>query len=342
VIIAGVDRDRELLAVIRTATRCEQIEFCDPPVALTGGFWAELVRFRLTDPPPGWDGGLVARLMPDPVVAAKETAFQAGVAAQGYPTPSVLAAGGPTPGVNGRAFVVMPFAKGRPLLADLDGLGAIRRLPSLTKRLPAVLAGRLDALHRLDPAPVIQRLDATGVAVPGIACLLQHLAASAATAERPDLSAAAAWLIAHRPPVGREVICHGDLHPFNVLVDGDEAIVLDWSAAVIAPPEYDVGFTSLLLTNPPLVAPAPLRPLIDTLGRALARRFVRAYEDAAGPVDEESLRWHHAVVCLRALVEVAGWERAGSASSRRGHPWMISRRALTAKLASFTGGSIGS
>jgi aminoglycoside phosphotransferase (APT) family kinase protein len=194
----------------------------------------------------------------------------------------------------------------------------------------------------LDPTAVIERLKATGAAVPDLVGLLEHLAASAAAAERSDLSAAAAWLIAHRPPPGREVICHGDLHPFNVLVDGDEAIVLDWSAAVIAPPEYDVGFTSLLLANPPLVTPAPVRPLIDAFGGALARRFVRAYEHAAGPVEKESLRWHHAVVCLRALVEVAGWEHDGTASSRRGHPWMISRRALTAELASFTGGQITS
>ena len=39
------------------------------------------------------------------------------------------------------------------------------------------------------------------------------------------------------PVDGATVICHGDLHPFNLLVDERGAvIVIDWTAAACAPP----------------------------------------------------------------------------------------------------------
>jgi aminoglycoside phosphotransferase (APT) family kinase protein len=53
---------------------------------------------------------------------------------------------------------------------------------------------------------------------------------------RTDLSEAAQWLAAHPPPSGKTVIGHGDLHPFNVLVEGDRWTLLDWSTALIADP----------------------------------------------------------------------------------------------------------
>ena len=62
-----------LLAMLRTATGNPQLDFAAPPEPLTGGFWAELLAFRLTGAPDGLDGDLVARVMPDPALARKET-----------------------------------------------------------------------------------------------------------------------------------------------------------------------------------------------------------------------------------------------------------------------------
>src|SRR5918994_1408577 len=125
-----------LLGVLRRVTGDAQLAYESDPVPLTGGFWAELVTFRLADPPPGWAGPLVARVMPDAATAAKETVFQADIADQGFATPRVLASGGPADGVDGRAFMVMTLADGHPLLAGLDGIGALAKLPSLARRLP--------------------------------------------------------------------------------------------------------------------------------------------------------------------------------------------------------------
>jgi aminoglycoside phosphotransferase (APT) family kinase protein len=72
------------------------------------------------------------------------------------------------------------------------------------------------------------------------------------------------------------VVCHGDLHPFNLLVEGDHLTVLDWTPALLAPPARDVGFTSLLLQEPPLIVPAAVRRIVRRVGGSLARRSVRS------------------------------------------------------------------
>lgn len=118
------------------------------------------------------------------------------------------------------------------------------------------------------------------------------------------------------------MLCHGDMHPFNVLVDANrQTTVLDWSAAMLAPATYDLGFTSLVLAVPPLVVPRALRPVVRMAGRALSRRFVRAYERAAVcRVDRSSLAWHQRLICLRALVEVASWVPPARSKTEAGIP----------------------
>ena len=336
----GSTLEDRLLAVLRSATSTPELAFDALPGRLAGGFWAELISFQLRGAPDGWRGPLVARVMPDPATAAKETAIQSEVARQGFPTPAVHLAGGPDDGL-GQAFMVMDLAPGGPLLAGLGGIGAVAALPRLARRLPIEIATTMAALHHLDPEPVRAQLAQAGGSGIGLGPVVEHLAATATACERPDLAAAARWLVEHRPTFAPEVICHGDLHPFNLLVASDGAVtVLDWSAGILAPPEYDVAFTGLVLAEPPVAVPAPLRPAVRAAGRMLARRFRAAYLAAGGAIDAESLHWHEGVVCLRALVEVAGWVAAGTADDRVGHPWLVSGPAFAIRLSTLTGTTI--
>jgi hypothetical protein len=119
--------------------------------------------------------------------------------------------------------------------------------------------------------------------------------------------------------------------------------VLDWSAAMLAPATYDLGFTSLVVASPPLLLPRGLQPVVRAAGRALSRRFVRAYERASGhAVDPSVLAWHQGVVCVRALVEVAGWVAAGTIDGRDGHPWVIAGDAFASRLNDLTGVAVRS
>lgn len=326
-----------LIGVLRNAAGTPGLEYARRPELMRGGFWAQLFSFSLANPPAGWPAELVARLMPDPGSARKETIVQRAVAAAGFPTPAVRAAGGPDSDL-GQAFLVMDRAAGGPALSGLDGGLTPAAVPRLRRQIPELLATSMARLHALDPDLVrgeLEQLRGVSVTVPD---QLGALARFAAEFERPDLVRAARWLTDHPPAPSPDVICHGDMHPFNLLADGDRVTVLDWSTALLAPRAHDVGFTSLLLSEPPLRVADWQRPLVRMLGRVLARRFVRGYQrQTAVTVESGEVRWHQAVVCLRALVEVAGWVHEGVDGTRAGHPWLVSGPAFARRLATLTG-----
>ncbi|MGN6791662.1 MAG: phosphotransferase [Streptosporangiaceae bacterium] len=333
----NADLDLHVLEEVRAATGRPDLEYATKPERLTGGFWAELVAFKVADPPPGGPQDLVARVMPEPEVARKESVVQTAVAASGFPTPTVRAAGGPGSRI-GRAFMIMDRASGAPLLPGLNGLGALGSGLRETSRFPGVLASTMAALHAVDPRPVRDELAGlTGIpyTVPG---MLRFLRDTAGRCGRADLVEAAGFLTDHPRPPDRDVICHGDLHPFNVLADGGQITVLDWSASLLGPRVYDVAFTTMMLAEPPLVVPRAVRPPLRGIGRMLARRFVRHYQtDAGSKISRDDLRWHQALVCLRILVEVAGWAEDGSIDERTGHPFLVCGREFAARLTSATG-----
>ncbi|HLQ53664.1 MAG TPA: hypothetical protein VK162_05245 [Streptosporangiaceae bacterium] len=113
--------------------------------------------------------------------------------------------------------------------------------------------------------------------------------------------------------------------------------MLDWSAALLGQRAYDVAFTALTLAEPPILVPAPLRPIVRATGRLLARRFARRYRRHSGvTIQQRSLRWHQAIVCLRALVEVAGWD-THELATRASHPWLLSGPSFASRVSELTG-----
>jgi aminoglycoside phosphotransferase (APT) family kinase protein len=336
-VVADAGLDGLLIGVLRSATGTPGLEYERPPEPLQGGFWAQVLSFSLADPPDGWPAELVARLMPNPATARKETIAQSAVAAAGYPTPFVRASGGPDCGL-GRAFMVMDRAVGKSAMSGLDRVLTPAGVSRLLRQVPQLLAGTMARLHALDPDLVrseFEQLRGVPVTVDG---LVSMLTGRAAEFERPDLVGAARWLADHPPAPTPDVICHGDLHLFNLLADGDRVTVLDWSNALLGPRAYDVAFTSLLLSEPPLPVPGWQRPLVHFFGALLARRFLRDYQRrAAVTVESETLSWYQALICLRALVEVAAWVHQDVVGPHAGHPWLIAGPAFARRLTNLTG-----
>ncbi len=325
-----------LLTRLRSVTGSSALSYSRPPVPLTGGFSAELLAFSLTEPPTGWPHDLVARLMPEPFMARKESVIQRDVAAAGFPTPAVRDAGGPDDGL-GRAFMIMDRAPGAPLLSGLTGSGALAQGRAFFGEIPRLLASTMTRLHALDPGPVRIELESAGVTT-SVVGMLRTFRQLATDRERPDLARAAQWLLDHPPRPAAEVICHGDLHPFNLLADGDRVTLLDWSSALIAPRSFDVAFTSMLLAEAPLQVPDWARPLTRWLGGRVAGRFVRSYQRSAGvTVDPAEVKWHQAAICVRALIEVSGWVHAGDLDAHPGHPWLAVGPAFAARISATTG-----
>jgi aminoglycoside phosphotransferase (APT) family kinase protein len=236
--------------------------------------------------------------------------------------------------------MVMDLASGGPMLEGLAGASTFAAVPRLARRLPSVLAETMAALHSVDPAPIRDRMDEVPqLAARDVTDFVAGIGASAELVGRDDLALVAQWLLAHPPPVAPDVVCHGDLHPFNLLVDAHQAVtLLDWSGGMLAPAAYDAAFTSLLLSVPPVVIPRPLAPTLRLVGSRLSRRFLRTYEASSGTeIDPDSLRWHQGVICLRSLAELAGWIAAGRFDEYRAHPWVICGPAFAQRLGALTG-----
>ena len=311
-----------LIELLRAEPGFERAELGGEPKPLTGGFWASMSLVSLVNVAPPLPGTLVLRVMPDPDWAAKETVFQREIATQGFSVPAVRLAGGADCGVGG-AFLLMDRAPGTPPLDGLDGAAAFRRLPSLARRLPDLLGQVTAELHALDPTPVRSALDAAGVSAPSDpSAFLVALTESADRLGRADLAQAASWLAGHAPTSRPAVIAHGDLHPFNLLVDGERWTLLDWTTALVADPAYDLAFTTLMLRHPPLAAPALVRPVIAAAGATLARGFAAAYRRSGGtPSDQRTLDWYTALHALRILIESDGWRHEATGSDHSSHPW---------------------
>lgn len=302
---------------------------------LSGGFWATMFRVQITGQPDGVVGDVVVRIAPHRSMGAKEAEVQRAVAEQGVATPRVWLS---CPDEQrGGWWSVMDFSPGKPLLAGLDGLAALRRAPSLLRTLPVQLAQSMAAVHRIDPAPVTAAVRGVAPEVAWSASdCLQQLRLGAEASRRDDVGAALDNLARQRPERGQEVVCHGDLHPFNVLDHDGQLVVLDWTGAVAADPCFDLALTELLLVNPPLVLPGPLAPVGRWAGRLLARRFVTAYTRANPGVSFENLPWFQAMHSARVVIECTN-DRAQHGPDGSGHPFAFVAPAAAAHLTAATG-----
>lgn len=118
------------------------------------------------------------------------------------------------------------------------------------------LAGRADPLSALPPR--LQRIG--GIAFPMVADL------------RSLHDCAARIRAALQASAGPDRPCHADPQPANFVVDGDRLMLIDWQAAAMADPDWDVG---LFLSRARLDGPTRRRFLHalcpDDTGRATAR-----------------------------------------------------------------------
>jgi hypothetical protein len=81
----------------------------------------------------------------------------------------------------------------------------------------------------------------------------------------------------------------------------------------------------LLLANPPLTTPKPLRPIINVAARRIANRFVSTYRRHSDhPIDRDTFDWLRTLQACRILTDLAAWR----ADARQGHPWFSMEPAL--------------
>jgi len=298
---------------------------------------------RLEGGPAELNGEVVVRIMPDTGVARRETIVQQEVVRQGFPAPRVLLTGEADDGL-GRPFMVMERAPGRPPIPEVSGATALATLGRAALRLPDLMARTSAQLHALDPAPLRSKLEGVEGALVDVGGLLGRIGERAGIAERPDLERAASDMPRTRPTSEREAICHGDLHPYNLLVDGERVTVIDWSLGLVADPAFDLAFTSMTMAMAPIAVPRALRRPVRAFARRGSREFLRRYRHHAPRAEtslaDDMLAWYSAVHCLRALLEVAEWIAAGTVDGKSGHPWLLMAPQMAVHLSAVAGADI--
>ena len=289
-----------LLAALRRHADQPALAWTRPPEALSGGFWPRYTSSSCSIRRPSWKVVSSPGSCPTPLSAALETAVQRHLTGCGFPVPAIRCADGPSREIN-RAWSVMDFATGQPLLAGLSARSAIKQAPTLLRRLPDP-AEAAAMLHRC-PTDGLGELGDHG-RQPDIDDFIKRIRVLADNIGRRDLAGTAEHLAATTHET--RVICHGDLHLFNLLVDGHRWTLIDWSTAVLADPHYDLAFTTLMLANPPLGGPVHS-------GGYLCDRHVYSEQVPAElrtaertSVDPERLHGDaYLLNALRALVEIA-------------------------------------
>ncbi len=326
--------DASLLRVLSGFAGSPQT-YADSPTPITGGFWAAIYGFELRDPPPDLRGPLVLRVMPNPDAGVRETIVQRGVVDQGYRAPRVVLDG--VDDSLGGAFLVMERVGGAPAAGrprDRWGRcfacrrrfagspGCLQRqrcscMPSMRNRSP---------MHCNPPESTSARWES------------RHASPRSAKRLRSPASGFAAlltWLEARRPVMTPAVVCHGDIHPFNMLVTDDDAFnVLDWTNANLCRREYDVGFTAALLRCAPIAVPRFAEPVLSAVTGALSRRFVDAYRRSV-PVNLEVVDWFEVLQYGRCLAAVATSPIDDPIIGTR-HPFRLAARAMIRQLQIIT------
>ncbi len=101
-----------------------------------------------------------------------------------------------------------------------------------------------------------------------------------------------------------ETVAHGDFHPGNVMVDGDQVVIIDWSDAAWTHPLVDVGAWAAWYRDDPEVVDALWR----TWGDAWGLRPERL--DAARPALATVLAAYHLVSYVRIALGLEPLRRA--------------------------------
>jgi aminoglycoside phosphotransferase (APT) family kinase protein len=287
------------------------------PTAVGAGFdsYIHLVQLHGPSLPPRWRAPLVLRLLPSvdrQDQAAREAAVQGWCAAQGYPAPEVLAVLAPDQGF-GLPAQVMERAPG------VTALDALKRRPWTAWALVDQLARLQLRLHALDTRGWPGPADGAALADQRLG-LPRRVVAAVGSADLEDALRRVEAVIPIAVAADEPVVCHGDFHPLNVVVEGERGAVIDWTDAGIGPREADVSRSLLLFHVAALAADNGLeRFALQRVGPRLARRYRRTYEQGV-LLDARRLTAWEALHALHGWAQVVmlhagGFEGTSSASA---------------------------
>jgi aminoglycoside phosphotransferase (APT) family kinase protein len=246
-----------------------------------------------------WGDGLVVKLWrrDGHEDAAREARIARAACAGGARTPEVIE----LVEVEGRAGIVFERVDGPTMVRALTSQPW--RLLQLARQLAELQAG----LHRC-PAP------------PGLDSLHHALERDIRRAQGLDeTQQTAAIALLNSLPAG-DRLCHGDLHPDNVVMSPRGPVIIDWANAAAGPPVADIARTGYLLRSSTLPSFIhPFHRLLITLFRAAFYRHYLWHYRALQPLDRRQLAaWAVPVAAARMSEGIAAETAACRAAVSNG------------------------
>ncbi len=204
----------------------------------------------------------------------------------GLPVPEV----GEIVEIDGRLGQVYERIEGGSMAEAL--LGALEADPDAVIRLAHVFAEVHAEIHACDGLPDLPpQRQLLSTAIRGVPIL------------PPELKEAVLEALEEMPEGDR--LCHGDFHPFNVLLSPRGPIVIDWNNAHIGNPLEDVARSALILSGARISEGIP-GSLIDRFNEAYLGRYFQLR-----PGDRQELvAWQPIVAAVRLsddIPELQGW-----------------------------------
>jgi uncharacterized protein (TIGR02172 family) len=100
-----------------------------------------------------------------------------------------------------------------------------------------------------------------------------------------------------------DVLCHGDFHPGNIMMDEKNTYILDWMTAASGTAEADVARTLMLLNDAGLPSniPGVAKAMIKMMRHRMANAYLRNYLKLSGLHKEDIMRWRVPLAAARML-----------------------------------------
>lgn len=273
-----------LLNYLREKLQNPELTYETPPTRFSQGQETYTYRFELKATPQNIPKHLVLRLHREMNrgLAIKEGLVQNFLVDNHFPAAKVHFICDEQKQLGGE-FLLMDLIQGKPMPEVVP-----------PKNLSLMLAETHAALHSIKADPLVEILKSTKVSevwYDGTIFVDWFIESKNIGLLKP----AVRWIRRNEPTRGRRVLCHGDFHPLNILVnDGRVSGVLDWGAFRILEPEWDVAATSVVCSHLlPFIIPG-----IDWL--SLVDEYLGSYKHRAR-LDSRKFEYYKAVQCINYL-----------------------------------------
>jgi aminoglycoside phosphotransferase (APT) family kinase protein len=261
---------KKLLTYLRKEFENPNLDYQSDLLRLEGGYETSTYRFQLSAARKEISKSLVLRLYPNfygEKNALWESTIQNLLAEEGFPVARAHLVCSDL-SILGGAFFIMDYLPGQLLIDESP------------ETIPQLLGETHAALHKIDPGPLIKKLNQQGISENAYSLKSQTNWLNNRADKYPWIMDSVTWLIENQPQAPKQVsICHGDFHALNILVqNGNVTGVLDWPGFAIADPVFDVANTLVLTTIPAKHLSAGMEGLSSVDWNTAAAYYLSAYQ----------------------------------------------------------------